>query len=447
MNRLIQALQRPRSRSSRRIVQGLSSADPIKFHIDTFDQTLVNGWAVHHSGIREIRVLRDGLAIGNAALNLERPDVHRYFPEIAGSDRSGFSFQMANHLSEGSNQISVEIISGNGESARASMEIAKLGPLGRHPAQGFRAGVDLPIRSGFPFELTDLLRAYRPGSYEAGSSWTDEMMVQAVSDLKVLWQSGTRSSALTRYILFLKTMYHRFRWISTGFPKFNDRSALDAKDSRGILTSPPEMLAIANQLYVLKSNGLDGHFLEFGCFKGYSSCCLSYCCHHLGLPMEIFDSFEGLPASDSDFYSAGDFCGTLEEVSANLEEFGEPRVVTLHKGYFEETLPQLDRLPVICIWMDVDLFSSAQDVAQIFDWLPRSSAVFTHEFPADSVQGGRIIPHKSEVFPPILDRLVALWRSPVGRYLDQALGAIWDESEGIPVLPQDCLMELVKFGE
>jgi hypothetical protein len=163
--------------------------------------------------------------------------------------------------------------------------------------------------------------------------------------------------------------------------------------------------------------------------------------------MEIFDSFAGLPPSDSDYYSAGEFCGTLAEVRAHIDEFGDPRGVTFHEGFFADTLPRLGRRPVICIWMDVDLYNSARDVARIFDWLPRASVVFTHEFPPDGAEGGRVIPGRSEVFPPILDRFESLGRHPVGRYLDGALGAIWDAAEGIPVLPQPLLMELVNLSE
>jgi hypothetical protein len=210
---------------------------------------------------------------------------------------------------------------------------------------------------------------------------------------------------------------------------------------------PEEMLAIANQLYVLKSNGLHGYFLEFGCFKGFSSCCLSFCCDRLDLPMEIFDSFAGLPPSDNTGYSAGDFCGSLAEVSAHIQEFGEPRVVNFNKGYFSDTLPCFAKNPIICIWMDVDLLSSSQDIAQILDRLPPTSVVFTHEFPPDGVRAGRVIPERSLVFPPILDRFESLGRRPVGRHVYGCLGAIWDASEGIPVIPHEYLMNLVNIGE
>ena len=131
----------------------------------------------------------------------------------------------------------------------------------------------------------------------------------------------------------------------------------------------------------------------------------------------------------------------------HIAEFGKPRVVNFNKGYFSDTLPHFDKSPVMCIWMDVDLFSSARGVAQILDRLPRNSVLFTHEFPHDGAQPGLIIPEKSEVFPPILDRFESLGWNPVGRYLSGYLGAIWDAVEGIPVIPHHCLMNLVQIGE
>ncbi len=419
----------------------------IAHHVDIQNQEVICGWAVHERGTRAVRVFRDEVAIGDARLGLERPDVHAAFPRVAGSDRAGFCFPIASHLKEGANEITLEIEAGDGTRTRTSREIVGYWRGGRHSPQRFRPGVDKPLRTGLPFEVTGVLRAFRSGTYEQESNWSDELMARATSDLEALWHSGARAPALNRYILYLKTMYDRFCRVSVRFPRINDRAAIDAKDSGGMATTPAEMLAIANQLYVLKSHGLEGDFLEFGCFKGFSSCCLSFCCRHLDLRMEIFDSFAGLPPSDSQRYSAGEYCGTFEEVYANIDEFGDPGVIEFHKGFFADTVPHFSQKPIISIWMDVDLFSSARDVARIFDWLPVSSVLFTHEFPADGAEGGRVIRETSEVFPPILDRFASLGRTPVGRHLDGHLGAIWDAAEGIPVLPQHLLMDLVHLGD
>ncbi len=427
------------------LARSLVSGSRIMYFVDIIDQNLISGWSIHKRGIREIRVYCDNVVVGHAERGFERPDVYAVYPGVAGSDRSGFRFPLAHHLKNGFTRVTLQIESEAGTLVETSQEIFCLKET--LSEGGLRPGIDLPSRSGFPFEITRLLRKFRPETYDMVSAWPDHLMVRAVDDLRLLWQGRARSPFLNKYILYLKTMYHRFNWINAMFPKLNDLSSIDAKDGSAVATSPQELLAIANQLYVLKSNGLIGCFLEFGCFKGHSSCCLSSCCQELDLSMEIFDSFAGLPPSSSTYYSAGDFTGTLAEVSDHIAEFWKPRVVNFNKGYFSDTLPHFDKSLVICIWMDVDLFSSAQDVAQILDRLPRNSVLFTHEFPHDGAQAGLIIPEKSEVFPPILDRFESLGWNPVGRYLSGYLGAIWDAAEGIPVIPHHCLMNLVQVGE
>ena len=94
--------------------------------------------------------------------------------------------------------------------------------------------------------------------------------------------------------------------------------------------------------------------------------------------MQVFDSFAGLPPSESTYHLAGDFTGGLDEVQRNVREFGAAEVVVFHPGFFAETL-RGQQLRPICIWMDVDLQASSRDVMSIFDQLPPQSCVFSHE--------------------------------------------------------------------
>src|SRR5205823_1188368 len=150
------------------------------------------------------------------------------------------------------------------------------------------------------------------------------------------------------------------------------------------------------------------------------------------------------PPSDSTYYAAGEFCGSLAEVAANLAEFGKPQVVTYHQGYFCDTVPRFQGGPVLCLWMDVDRISSARDVAPLIDRLPPAAAVFTHEFPPDGAEGGRLVVSKSEVFPPLDERFRSLGRSPVARHLWGCTGAVWDAEHGIPVPPFDAVLDLAR---
>jgi hypothetical protein len=231
-------------------------------------------------------------------------------------------------------------------------------------------------------------------------------------------------------------------FIGEHFERFNRLSGPSLKDSASAATSPEEMLCIAHHLYVLKSHGLDGTLVECGCFKGFSSCCLSQACAALGIHMDVFDSFAGLPRSDSSYYQEGDYCGTFDEVTDNLLTFGRPEVVTLHRGFFSESMPSYDR-PIMCLWMDVDLAGSAADVMTVLPGLAAEGCVFTHECLKDAFVEGRPVLESTVVLPPIVQAYKRLGRDPRGQYLTGALGVVLDPSRAIRVLGVDAIRRII----
>jgi hypothetical protein len=421
------------------------SPSPIRYFIDQYATDGIWGWAIHDSGIRHIRAFANGRVVGQSAgCSMDRPDVHSAYPDIKDSLRSGFAIPLSGTNAGGFADLSIEIAANDGTLENKAIAKVYTGREGIEP-NAFRGGTDHPVRSGFPFGVSKVLAHCWPDVYPVDRTWSDKLMRRATEDLTQLWNSHARIAPLNRYILFLKQMYQRMRQISRRFPAVNPLVAPGAKDSICVASSAEEMLSIANHLYVLKSNGLTGHFLEFGCFKGFSSSCLSTCCHELGIPMHIFDSFAGLPASNSDYYNAGEFCGTISEVSSNISEFGQPEVVTYHEGFFADTVPRFEKLPVLCVWMDVDLYSSAHDITPVLDRLPLASSLFTHESVPAVFASGEINPHASEVFPPLMEKFASLRRRVTGRHVDGYLGALWDRDHGIPVLPADSLLALAKL--
>jgi hypothetical protein len=208
------------------------------------------------------------------------------------------------------------------------------------------------------------------------------------------------------------------------------------------------MLSIANHLYVLKSYGVTGSFAEFGCFKGFSSSMLSYACELLDIEMHIFDSFEGLPESDSSDYRAGEFCGTLNEVQNNICTYGSPANIILHKGFFKYSLPkaynQLSAL--MAIWLDVDLYSSAKDVMGVFDKLDRRGVVFSHECDSRHFDGEIVNPlarAPGNVVPAIVERFSEARVKLAGRFIFGSTGAFWANTSGVPVLKESCLQQIL----
>ncbi|QDO96355.1 class I SAM-dependent methyltransferase [Ferrovibrio terrae] len=111
----------------------------------------------------------------------------------------------------------------------------------------------------------------------------------------------------------------------------------------------------------LKKAARNGHYLEFGVFRGGT---IRYIAKHQPQDgVNGFDSFEGLPESWSGYtMDKGTFNldGRLPKVPAN---------VRLHPGWFDKSLPAwLDRNegPVSFVHVDCDLYSSTKT---IFDLL------------------------------------------------------------------------------
>jgi len=107
---------------------------------------------------------------------------------------------------------------------------------------------------------------------------------------------------------------------------------------------------------------LAGDIVECGTWKGGSAANLSLVCRIVGRKLRIYDSFEGLPEGqpgdrEARHYRKGDYCGSLEEVRANIEQYGAIECCEFVKGWFEDTLPKLNA-PVLLAFLDVDLEAS-----------------------------------------------------------------------------------------
>src|SRR5205085_3880059 len=125
--------------------------------------------------------------------------------------------------------------------------------------------------------------SFSPGLYRDPDQWNDDLVQNAVADLLWLLKRGSRTLGdLNAYILYLKILETRFDANAKLFPKVNRSVAAGSKDHAYRQTDPLEMLCIGHHLRVLRSRGMQGALTEFGCFKGFSSACLSQACHELG---------------------------------------------------------------------------------------------------------------------------------------------------------------------
>ena len=150
------------------------------------------------------------------------------------------------------------------------------------------------------------------------------------------------------------------------------------------------LLMAATLLNVPKE--VEGVVVECGTYKGVSAANLSLACALVGRRLAIFDSFQGLPEPDArdqvhtllavrekHSYASGAWCGTLEEVRANIRRFGRLEVCDFHPGFFHESLPAF-RTPCVLAWVDVDLRSSLEPcVRYLWPLLADGGVFYTHE--------------------------------------------------------------------
>ena len=99
-------------------------------------------------------------------------------------------------------------------------------------------------------------------------------------------------------------------------------------------------------------------YLEFGVYEGYTLRRWARLLKNPESSLHGFDSFEGLPESWDETRPRGTF-----DVKGQIPQYDDPRV-SLHQGWFEETLPHFappahERL---VIHIDADLYSSAKFV-------------------------------------------------------------------------------------
>ena len=109
--------------------------------------------------------------------------------------------------------------------------------------------------------------------------------------------------------------------------------------------------------------------LEAGCGHGSSTAKLSLAVRAAGGRLIVCDSFRGLPPNRERHrhmdgrpieFRAGAFRATLPQVQRAVGRLGAAEVVSFHKGWFAETLPELVTPPLDVVVLDVDLLESTR---------------------------------------------------------------------------------------
>lgn len=422
-----------------------SQAPNIAYCIDHLTTRGLRGWA--YSPSREtitVQVWCGGKCIGESVADGYRPDVPLSLRDAP--DHSGFGIDLVLPSSAPFVEVCVTLLARdkNGTTVR-SIEAAKVRLISNAGTELARAAPSRVQRSSFPQPVADIILALWPDAPIESAREEDQ---QRVVDM-VIQLAGQPASAelgdIVAYARFLRETWAHFEFVKRYFPSTNERRSSADRDYNCKPNSPEELFTIAHHLYVVRSHGVEGEFAEFGCFKGYSTSMLSYACRLLGVRMHVFDSFAGLPPSDSATYSTGEFAASLAEVTSHVERFGAPEVVTFHQGFFADSLRDFEMPPLLGLWMDVDLESSARDVMAIHRFIDPLGAVFTHESDARSFEDDRVVAaHGPDaVLPIIADAFEQAGAPARGRHLFGATGALWRRDGGIPVLAQAPLHRLL----
>jgi O-methyltransferase len=136
----------------------------------------------------------------------------------------------------------------------------------------------------------------------------------------------------------------------------------------------------------------EGVVVECGAFQGMSASNLSLVCRRTGRRLVICDSFEGLPKPAGEEaltliphrqehyrFREGQYRGELETVRGNVARYGAIEVCDFVKGYFDDTLPGLER-KIVVVFEDADLLSSVRScLTHLWGRMQDGATFFCHE--------------------------------------------------------------------
>jgi O-methyltransferase len=209
-----------------------------------------------------------------------------------------------------------------------------------------------------------------------------------------LWKLSQMLSDVYFILRFLKSKAGKEYGI-TPFQKID--MLLKIKRNQKLLKSfttwQQQLLLVQEVFSVPKS--LKGDVIEWGCYNGASTAILSLACALTKRRLYVCDSFEGFPEPDpaekyeihghsEDYYiwERGEFSseGGLEQVKRNIEKFGDISVCTFVKGFFKDTLRELNTESLVLVFEDADIESSVRDcLLYLWPKLQYGCKFFCHE--------------------------------------------------------------------
>lgn len=432
----------PEKSQIRRRLKGMFKA---KGHVDAIAGTRILGWSFADGAAVRVEASAGDRVIASVVPALPRKDIAHAFPGWKGALASGFVLDLPPGARPANDVVDVTITTRAASPIHLSRTLARISVAGPETIARLAAPADTGLVGPFPKDVIDTVFAVWPDTPRDLTSVAAQAAF--VARLRTILRTPALRStpAITDYVRYLQAVWSHCKFVDGFFPTLNPTAVEGSPDFNCKPNSIHEIIAIAHQLYVLKSYGVAGDFAEFGCFKGFSSAMLSVACRQLGVKMHIFDSFEGLPPAEGSGYRAGEYAGTLDEVRANVTRYGAIEVVEFHQGFFSDTFRDYRPPDLMCLWMDVDLESSSRDLMVVADRLDPRATLFSHESEPGMFVDGEVAsaPRPDNPIPPMLDRFAELGRPLVGRFVRGSTGAFWPRTGGVPALDNHVLIDLV----
>lgn len=132
---------------------------------------------------------------------------------------------------------------------------------------------------------------------------------------------------------------------------------------------PNLLMAILRSFQMQSKRNIQGSYLEFGLYSGFSFWFANNLANEMNLQMDFYgyNSFEGLPESRIDIHknwAPGNYACTKDQCEMSFEKWGMPKAYFLHKGWYSEeffgSIPKPPAPSVVVI--DCDMYESAAAV-------------------------------------------------------------------------------------
>ena len=203
---------------------------------------------------------------------------------------------------------------------------------------------------------------------------------------------------------YQKVINSRFFWFVQGLPDFHGAHALFSI-RRHTMTSARRSKLLWQLCKQVLKNQITGDFVECGVWRGGSAGLMGLALQRFDQnhkkKLHLFDSFEGLPQPSiadgvlASEYSRGANSGKLASINqcvANVSDvqnfiFNElnlpKNLVTFHKGWFQDTLPNIGKEleNVSLLRLDGDWYESTKICLEAFyDRIPRGGIILLDDY-------------------------------------------------------------------